>query len=940
MENPHNYAYVWQGNDGATRGTRDSSDDDSEYYHSHGHGTFNINPVPAQGSTDPASGFYIGEKSLKTRLEEIDTTGQIGGKANKVSNPTDGNLVALASDGDIKDSGITKSTMETLVGYERTWQDSMGYANQASGIQGLVFKPRAFDMPDGAFLKSITLVNSRTVSTNAEVFIKLTSLDGQSEYAVSDSKSMTTKNTEYTFTFNGKRGLERDTSYKMTFYRASDGSAISVSLNIDTTGDSPDLYIQRTDYRPKAIVKWGMDGAYNKPTNGVPRSDLDEGVRASLDKADGSASKEDTTLVETYGDIMDSTWAMNPSSFSGYDLTLNFTKVEDVVKVDLFAGGASATGGNPITIQGDEETLTWYPSGSGEIPTWLGTETVVATRTGKYLVLGDQTDKPIAPYVAGGIPKSDLASDVQASLDKANSAVQPETGKGLFSGDYNDLTNPPTLGSASEKNVPTSGDASTEQVVMGNDTRLLGAVQKSHLGDSQYDFSSNREILRALTDCVSALGGTPFNVKDNRYWGLHFVANTIGASVSLVSVGTPPSVQLKYSIDWGNTWSEYTIGTEIAMTNVGDGVCFTAVDGVTNRNFANNASNYYHFVVTGRVGAYGDISSLVKDDEDAWMIPLSSARFFQMLFMDCANLIHAPELPSMYLTNTNTYLGMFRGCTSLAVAPTLPEVGTNNYQFNTMFQGCTSLKRIEVNWHTWPSGTQATLEWVKDVSPSGVFVCPVSLGTESTILRDIDHCPVGWTVVNTGISYIEANGTQYLDSGLVAKPSTKVMAKFRWTANPTSDNILVGARNNDIANSRFIMIMTNSIKARQIGSGPQWSSSGTYSINVDCIQEVEFKGSENTVKLNGSQFLSNMYSTSDLGKNLFIFANNELVDSQTGLPMAANFANARLYWMKIWQDGVLVRDYVPAVSNGQAGLYDKVNKTTIFNLGEGTFTYG
>ena len=611
----------------------------------------------------------------------------------------------------------------------------------------------------------------------------------------------------------------------------------------------------------------------------------------------------------------------------------------------------------------DEETGSWIQPKCGDLtgdrkPITSGTSKVTWEAETEWwnnepleancdYVLGDQTDMPIAPYVAdvyvkpaSGIPKSDLASDVQASLDKADSAVQLETGKGLFSGDYNDLTNTPTLGSASEKNVPTSGDASTTEVVMGNDTRLLGAVQKSHLLDSQYDFSSNREILRALTDCVSALGGTPFNVKDNRYWGLHFVANTIGAKVSLVSVGTPPSVQLKYSTDWGNTWSAYTIGSQIAMTNVGDGVCFTAADGVTNGNFANDASNYYHFVVTGRVGAYGDISSLVKDDEDAWTIPLSGQRVFQMLFMDCENLIHAPELPSMYLTNTNTYLGMFRGCTSLEVAPTLPEVGTNNYQFNTMFQGCTSLKRIEVNWNTWPSGTQATLEWVKDVSPTGVFVCPVSLGTESTILRDNDHCPVGWTVVNTGISYIGANGTQYLDSGLVAKPSTKVMAKFRWTANPTSDNVLVGARNNDIANSRFIMIMTNRSKDRQIGSGSQWSSSGTYSINVDCIQEVEFTGSENTVKLNGSQFLSNMYSTSDLGKNLFIFANNELVNSQTGLPAPANFANARLYWMKIWQDGVLVRDYVPAVSNGQAGLYDKVNKTTIFNLGEDAFTYG
>ena len=41
-----------------------------------------------------------------------------------------------------------------------------------------------------------------------------------------------------------------------------------------------------------------------------------------------------------------------------------------------------------------------------------------------------------------------------------------------FSNNYNDLSNIPTLGTAASKNVPSSGNASTSQVVMGNDTRL------------------------------------------------------------------------------------------------------------------------------------------------------------------------------------------------------------------------------------------------------------------------------------------------------------------------------------------------------------------------------------------------------------------------------------------------------------------------------------
>jgi hypothetical protein len=56
VETAHDYAWAWQGTSAQT--------DNTPYYHSHGNGTFNVNPVPASGSTDPATGFWIGETKL------------------------------------------------------------------------------------------------------------------------------------------------------------------------------------------------------------------------------------------------------------------------------------------------------------------------------------------------------------------------------------------------------------------------------------------------------------------------------------------------------------------------------------------------------------------------------------------------------------------------------------------------------------------------------------------------------------------------------------------------------------------------------------------------------------------------------------------------------------------------------------------------------------
>jgi hypothetical protein len=52
----------------------------------------------------------------------------------------------------------------------------------------------------------------------------------------------------------------------------------------------------------------------------------------------------------------------------------------------------------------------------------------------------------------------------------------------------------------------------------------------------------------------------------------------------------------------------------------------------------------------------------------------------------------------------------------------------------------------------------------------------------------------------------------------------------------------------------------------------------------------------------------------------------------------ANFALMRLYGFKIWDAGTLVRDYVPYIQNGAAGLYDRVNNT--FHTGNRAFAYG
>ena len=76
---------------------------------------------------------------------------------------------------------------------------------------------------------------------------------------------------------------------------------------------------------------------------------------------------------------------------------------------------------------------------------------------------------------------STVASQGLTDTEKANARanIGAGTGNSNFSGAYADLTGRPTLGTAASKDVASSGNASTTQVVMGNDTRLTDARKAS-----------------------------------------------------------------------------------------------------------------------------------------------------------------------------------------------------------------------------------------------------------------------------------------------------------------------------------------------------------------------------------------------------------------------------------------------------------------------------
>ena len=128
-------------------------------------------------------------------------------------------------------------------------------------------------------------------------------------------------------------------------------------------------------------------------------------------------------------------------------------------------------------------------------------------------------------------------------------------------------------------------------------------------------------------------------------------------------------------------------GTTEINVDAGDEVEFYG-DGtnITSYNFTKIAGG------TAQCSVYGNIMSLVDEQNFATATTLTSNSAFNSLFLENTNLTDASGLllPATTLSKS-CYYGMFGGCTGLTAAPELPATELTEYCYNRMFMGCTGL---------------------------------------------------------------------------------------------------------------------------------------------------------------------------------------------------------------------------------------------------------
>lgn len=171
------------------------------------------------------------------------------------------------------------------------------------------------------------------------------------------------------------------------------------------------------------------------------------------------------------------------------------------------------------------------------------------------------------------------------------------------------------------------------------------------------------------------------------------------------------------------------------------------------------------------------------------------------------------------------------------------------------------------------------------------------------------------------VEYIQGTGTQYIDTGFYPTNNTKIEVK----ASVNSGNFYAAV----MGSSRYgLYLVTSNSRIDMAFGSTGYKGSVITGLTFPAVVTME----NGKITANDSVYTFTTQSAFTTAYTLPLFGqNNGAVAAVYG----------EVYYCKIYEGGVLVRDFIPCVNpSGVAGLYDQVNSKFYGNAGSGSFVTG
>ncbi|MBO7683765.1 MAG: hypothetical protein J6T51_03465 [Kiritimatiellae bacterium] len=205
--------------------------------------------------------------------------------------------------------------------------------------------------------------------------------------------------------------------------------------------------------------------------------------------------------------------------------------------------------------------------------------------------------------------------------------------------------------------------------------------------------------------------------------------------------------------------------------------------------------------------------------------------------------------------------------------------------------------------------------------------------TGASLAADCDWSGLAASVTRltrTVLEYLDAPKNAYIDTGFKPNSKTSVIADVT-VLDQTKADYWFGAWNTSYKGGAFAVCndsgsLYSGYGDSGGGSNPKLGA-GRHVINFT-NGVVNVDGAMHTDRSGQAAFQVNY--------NLYIFGQNRAGTFTPG----SSQVSIRFHSFKIFDDGVLVRDYVPVIYGGEVCLYDRENDTYAYNAGSGAFVAG
>ncbi len=202
-----------------------------------------------------------------------------------------------------------------------------------------------------------------------------------------------------------------------------------------------------------------------------------------------------------------------------------------------------------------------------------------------------------------------------------------------------------------------------------------------------------------------------------------------------------------------------------------------------------------------------------------------------------------------------------------------------------------------------------------------------------------------WEIIQeyTELEYIESRKNQYINTEIYASNKTSIELKFKQLSQCSYAGIFGGRKSYKSNGFAFCNSDTGSSTSKlfQFYQPQELIHTNNSYYNVDTLVSVAngiltLTDGTNTETYTHSAAQESFTTEYPIG----LFAVN---NSGSYLYGDATYGyNLRVYYCKLWEDGVLVRHLIPVkkISNGEVCMFDKISQTFFTNIGTGSFVAG